>query len=1057
MRKKFFLHGYILIFFLSTHAQPQLIDDFSAIDEWLVFASDGVTITAHPDEGISGNAIRIDFDFVAGAGYGGIRKTFPVVLPENYQFTYFIKADAPRNNFEFKLVDPSGDNVWWLNRRNFVFPTVWQRHSVKKRHLSFAWGPRGGGDLDTLAMIEFVVASSEGGKGSIYIDEFLFEELEIVDISLLQPVVTASSSFSEKYKPQHIFDPNSESYWKSAGGDEEEWVLIDMEKTIEFGGLVIDWDERDYAVEYDIKLSADGHTWEKVYDVTAGRGGRDYIYVRDGSARYIKLDMKKSDGMNGFGIKFIAIKDVNFSESINAFFRNISGDFPRGFFPRYLYNEQTYWTLIGVSGDLKEALINEEGMIEVDKESFSLEPFVYLNGTLVTWNDVVTDQSLLNDYLPVPSVRWRNDLIELEVETFAAGDPGASSIYISYNVTNTSNEDAEGALYIAVRPFQVSPPWQFLNIDPGATRVERITYDGGVVTVNEEKRIIPMTRPYAFGAAEFDAGSIVEYLTKGTLPDNISVNDRFGYASAALEYPIKLAPGESSEVYIVVPFYENHIGVSVDSPEYDTASLYNRKREEIIRFWDSKINNVEFIVPPAAERYINVLKSNLAYILINRDGPAIQPGSRSYERAWIRDGSLTSGALLRMGIKDEVKEYISWYTEHQYDNGKIPCVVDRHGPDPVEEHDSPGQFIYAIMEYYRFTGEIEFLGNKWDNVVKTVEYMEYLINQRRTDTYKYGNSEMRAFYGLVPESISHEGYSAKPMHSYWDNFFVVKGLKDAAIMAEILGETDYMHRYADLRDQFRQNFYDSIRLAMKNHRIDYIPGCVELGDFDATSTTIGIFPCGELSYITADPLRATFDRYYENFIDRLDPVFEWMDYTPYEVRVAGTYIFLDQPERSHALLDFFFDDIRPSGWNLWAEVVWKDYRMPRFIGDMPHTWVGSDYINVVRNMFLYDREEENAVVIAAGIPEEWVDTPEGVGVRNMPTYYGNINYIMRGKNGSITVDISAVGEFTDGKVIIKSPRRSPVTSVLINGEVSTGFNVDEIEIETIPASVIIDY
>ena len=42
------------------------------------------------------------------------------------------------------------------------------------------------------------------------------------------------------------------------------------------------------------------------------------------------------------------------------------------------------------------------------------------------------------------------------------------------------------------------------------------------------------------------------------------------------------------------------------------------------------------------------------------------------------------------------------------------------------------------------------------------------------------------FYGMVPESISHEGYSAKPMHSYWDTFFILRGLKDAAFLASEL-------------------------------------------------------------------------------------------------------------------------------------------------------------------------------------------------------------------------------------------------------------------------------
>ncbi len=40
------------------------------------------------------------------------------------------------------------------------------------------------------------------------------------------------------------------------------------------------------------------------------------------------------------------------------------------------------------------------------------------------------------------------------------------------------------------------------------------------------------------------------------------------------------------------------------------------------------------------------------------------------------------------------------------------------------------------------------------------------------------------FYGLLPASISHEGYSAKPMHSYWDDFWALKGYDGAVDIAD---------------------------------------------------------------------------------------------------------------------------------------------------------------------------------------------------------------------------------------------------------------------------------
>ena len=117
--------------------------------------------------------------------------------------------------------------------------------------------------------------------------------------------------------------------------------------------------------------------------------------------------------------------------------------------------------------------------------------------------------------------------------------------------------------------------------------------------------------------------------------------------------------------------------------------------------------------------------------------------------------------------------------------------------------------------------------------------MDSLRQSRMTPEYQTGDK--RAFYGLLPQSISHEGYSAKPMHSYWDDLFALRGFKDAAEIARVLGKPEAT-RYAAVRDEFRKDLYESMKLAMTQRHIDYIPGSVELGDFDATSTTIGVSP-----------------------------------------------------------------------------------------------------------------------------------------------------------------------------------------------------------------------
>src|SRR5205085_10133120 len=77
----------------------------------------------------------------------------------------------------------------------------------------------------------------------------------------------------------------------------------------------------------------------------------------------------------------------------------------------------------------------------------------------------------------------------------------------------------------------------------------------------------------------------------------------------------------------------------------------------------------------------------------------------------------------------------------------------------------------------------------------------------------------------------------------------------------------------------------------------------------------------------------------------------------------------------------------------------------RFIGDMPHAWVASDYIRSVLDMFVYERQTDGALVLAKGVPNDWVDA-SGFSVRNLRTPYGRINLSFRPEGSEIVIEIS---------------------------------------------------
>ena len=218
-----------------------------------------------------------------------------------------------------------------------------------------------------------------------------------------------------------------------------------------------------------------------------------------------------------------------------------------------------------------------------------------------------------------------------------------------------------------------------------------------------------------------------------------------------------LPPGRGRAVDLVVPFYQEARSVG---EEFD-ADAAACGRGTATRDWHQRLDRVDLHLPPAADPLVKTFKTAIAHILINRDGPAIQPGSRSYARTWIRDGSLTSSALLRSGQRTRSASFIEWFAPYQFAERQGPLLRgrprrrSRAGERQPRRIHLPGRRVLAL---HRTTART--LETVWPHVEKAVAYIDELRRQRRTDEYRQP-AKLR-YFGLLPESISHEGYSSNP-------------------------------------------------------------------------------------------------------------------------------------------------------------------------------------------------------------------------------------------------------------------------------------------------------
>ncbi|HET7780288.1 MAG TPA: coagulation factor 5/8 type domain-containing protein, partial [Rudaea sp.] len=116
-------------------APARVLDNFESLTPWTAHHTDDVTATLHAVDGKVGKSLRLQFDFTdqrgnAINGYATARRDLPLQLPDNYELSFWIRGEAPVNTLQFKLIDASGENVWWLNRPDFTFPHDWQQIRV---------------------------------------------------------------------------------------------------------------------------------------------------------------------------------------------------------------------------------------------------------------------------------------------------------------------------------------------------------------------------------------------------------------------------------------------------------------------------------------------------------------------------------------------------------------------------------------------------------------------------------------------------------------------------------------------------------------------------------------------------------------------------------------------------------------------------------------------------------------------------------------------------------------------------------------------------------------
>ena len=640
------------------------------------------------------------------------------------------------------------------------------------------------------------------------------------------------------------------------------------------------------------------------------------------------------------------------------------------------------WTATGDPHSPYEALVEPTGAFQPGMGRYSAHFYVYDRDARRLLMPRFRHRTLVDGYLPAPRVTWTQDGIRLRSTVFALLYGGRDTCFSEAVITNTSRRPRSVSFFAAILPYEIN----------GALHGRSsISFDRELnAVVMNGRPFLLCPRPGAFGAVWCDPrrGGVLDstsFIRDGAVPRDASAPAvPKGMTSAALKYAVDLQPGESRTLRFSAP-----LGDSKPVPISELPDAYRKFRET----WKRELGRVELALPD--KRYADCFRASLAYLLILSDGGLPRPGPTKYELFWIRDFAYIADALYYAGRGDLVPPGIAQLKQMQLPNGGFSPTT---GSSLDDEYDSPGQAIYTIVQRYKRTGDRGELERCWPGIRAAAEYIRSLRSKNR-----YTDPERR---GILPPSRSAEDIGRPTIQHYWDDFWCVRGLRDAAVAADALGHLKDAAWMRAEAESLLTATWSSIKAVAAKHRISYIPNGPEdvRSSAMARGTSCGVWPCEVLEASEAFA-RKSFDAYWAKWIAPNYGGFEHNGrFWPYAgLDLAHCYLDLGQRERMWSILKWTVEHDPTHGFFSYPEGM-NTRNLTLAVGDMPHGWLCASYISLVRDMIV--REDGDRLLLLSGVPREWLAPGKRISARNLPTLFGPVSFRVNATRAGIRVTIN---------------------------------------------------
>jgi hypothetical protein len=684
---------------------------------------------------------------------------------------------------------------------------------------------------------------------------------------------------------------------------------------------------------------------------------------------------------------------------------------PRGFNLYTINYTHRDWTMLGNPRRAREALVDPRGLVTPWFDGWSLDVWVRVDEQLFAPSRLAegdVEQSL-EENLPIVVTTFRANDVRVRCKAFAIEQDAREFVAEQITLENTARSARLVSLYLAIRPFNPEGVALVHDVEFYASRQEAVAVGRhndclpppascllDAVLINRAPAVF-LPKPDAIACSHFAEGDVA--LALPHLNGKTRAHCDAGLATAIAAYHIELDAGASQTITALMPmereeldddedtiFPISNLQSLISNPQSPIANLTTRWRNELVRGLRVRLPD---------ENLQAAFDANKAYLLLFADGDTITPGPLTYHQFWFRDAAYMLNALDKLGYHDEARAVIE----------KFPRRVRKDGyAEATEgEWDSNGAALWAMVEHARLSGDTSLLARDYWTLLRLASWINTKRQRTKDERRSSVTGHRSLHHGLLPPGPSAEHLGPSD-YFYWDDFWGLAGLREAARAAEWLGQKADAEKLRANFEAFRADVEASLAQV-----------AARLGRAAIPASPYRRLDAGMIGSLAAlYPLRL-FDARDPRIVDTLAALKEmaWLEdaYFNHVGHAAfGTYLSLHV---AHCLLF----QRNPDAWKTirwvlrhasptftWAEGIHPLTRRGG-MGDGHHGWAAADFLLVVRNALLF--EEDAHLVLTPALPADWCAPMNVIKVENAPTYFGNVSFTIAFGEREATLGINA--------------------------------------------------